>query len=339
MSTTFDYNQQPEDGGGSTGTYYPQSSPTATNSSDGVATAVRTETYSSRSWGPLCFFLIWTLGVCLLISTIVLWRLVARKRTNSKKYHQSSNNNNNSQNQVDENQNNNHNNNDDDDIEQSAAANTTTINPIVSVSIVKFQRLLFAISIFASMTAIVLSIYAQTTCEFVGFDYNSPNPATNVDGWLTNEKLVDVLYYVRSFGLWSVSMSQGDGNDPSCVPDLFFTDEGDLPPDVAVKVARGSAIIASVVGGFAWFVLIFVSMNLKEVDDQKKLSSLQGNCSIKFGLLIAFVVTACVQLLTLFFFTNRYCNAFTCNWEFGAIGSITAVWFWIQSFISLQVAM
>mmetsp|Transcript_47700 Transcript_47700/g.116151 ORF Transcript_47700/g.116151 Transcript_47700/m.116151 type:complete len:335 (+) Transcript_47700:302-1306(+) len=334
MSTTFA--EQPEDG---TGTYYPQPSPTATGGSNdgvGVATAVQTtETYSSRDWGSLWFFLIWILGVCLLITTIVVWRLMANKTNNKKCLHQSDTTT--SRNQVDEKQNN-----DNDDIEQSSPA--ATVNPAVSVSIVGYQRVLVAISIFAGLTAVVLSIYAQTTCEFVGFDYDS---LSNVNGWSTNgyyNNLAGVLYYVRSLGLWSVSMSPGDGNDPSCARDSFFTDEGELPPDTAVKVARGSAILASVVGGFAWFVLIFVSMNLKKVehDDgptRKTLSSLQGSPSMKLGLSVTFVVTACVQLLTLVFFANRYCTEFTCNWEYGAIGSITAVWFWIQACISLQVAM
>ncbi|KAL3943958.1 MAG: hypothetical protein SGBAC_001952 [Bacillariaceae sp.] len=168
--------------------------------------------------------------------------------------------------------------------------------------------------------ALALSIYANLTCEFLDADESSifmsfRTPLYPSDGTLTT------TVEVYSLGLWSLVATNGapgylegdlNGEVKACfeLSDLFYVDG-------YYKMARASAVIASLIGGLsllAFWVLACDSARLR------RFSRLMG---------WSFGVTTVFQLLTLAFLGTEYCNSSNCALHVGGTSSVTAAAYWL----------
>ena len=176
--------------------------------------------------------------------------------------------------------------------------------------------------------ALALSIYANLTCEFLQADdgpivMSFPPSNANDDTYTTIE--------VYNLGLWSVVASSG-------APGYF---EGDINGEVEAcfelsylfyldgyyKLARASAVIASLIGGLSLFTLLVLAF------DSVRLRRFSRHMGWLFG------VTTVFQLLTLAFLGTEYCDSSMCSLHLGGASSVTAAAYWLFCIFAARFAV
>lgn len=160
-----------------------------------------------------------------------------------------------------------------------------------------------SIPIFAATTGFVLSILPNTTCDFVSI----------FDGQT-----------LTSIGLWSVHYIYDitTGNRATECSAAFPTN---FEPDTVLTLARVFAILAPIIGGTTTCMLVcyyFMSSTI---------------CYRRWMLAIPLVLTAIIQVLTLFLLETETCKDETCEMGFGAVSTIMAVFYWLITAFSMSL--
>jgi hypothetical protein len=164
---------------------------------------------------------------------------------------------------------------------------------------------------------LVLSILAILSCDFLSLS----EPIT-LDLIRTEEDgRISVEFY--SLGLWAVGLSSsagflsGDADQEAC-----FGVSGFLGLDWQFKLARASAVIASLLGGLSLPILLAgcasASANIRWI--------------LRF-LFLPFWMATVFQFLTLVLLGTNYCDALfenqSCEISIGALASISAALYWL----------
>ncbi|CAJ1946052.1 unnamed protein product [Cylindrotheca closterium] len=177
---------------------------------------------------------------------------------------------------------------------------------------------LIALVAINAIFALALSIYANSTCEFLQADDRSiimsfPPLNANDDTFTTVE--------VYSLGLWSLVATNGapgylegdlNGEVEACfeVSYLFYLDG-------YYKMARASAVIASLIGGLSLLTFLVLACDFARL---RRFSRLLG---------WSFGVTTVFQLFTLAFLGTEYCDSSNCSLHKGGASSVTAAAYWL----------
>lgn len=190
----------------------------------------------------------------------------------------------------------------------------------------------FTIMLIGGIIALGLSIYSILTCKFVDLDSPINFNTRQYYGYLSNTRQYGYLSITSySLGLWSVDI----GNNSA--PSGCFKAKDILPFfDWAYILARASAVIAIIFGGFylLQLILIFVSYLL-----MFRIRRQYFVCPLIFAILF--------QFMTLSLFGSKYCHnerrfesENTCKLSHGAVTCITSAIYWIFGvFVSVYLPL
>lgn len=165
--------------------------------------------------------------------------------------------------------------------------------------------------------ALILSVYSITTCEFL----QASDGPISMSFLPLNTHEDPYTIEVYSLGLWSLVANsnapgylEGDlyGEVEACfeLSSLFYLDG-------YYKMARASAVIASLVGGLAFLTMLVLSF------DYARLRRFSRLLAWSFGIVAVF------QLLTLSILGSGYCDSAHCQIHVGGTSAFTAVAYWM----------
>jgi hypothetical protein len=173
------------------------------------------------------------------------------------------------------------------------------------------QLAILTILMTGTAIGLALSIFAILSCDFLSLS----EPITMDLIWTEGDGNISVEVY--SLGLWAVGLSSragflsGDADQDAC-----FRVSGFLGLDWQFKLARASAVIASLLGGLSLPILL------------GSCASANSRWILRF-LFWPFWMAIIFQFLTLILLGTTHCVKGNCWISIGALASISAALYWL----------
>eukprot|EP00980_Cylindrotheca_fusiformis_P026493 scaffold16300_cov150-Cylindrotheca_fusiformis.AAC.4 len=218
-------------------------------------------------------------------------------------------------------------------------ANETATTPSATERYIEIG--FFSILVIAAIVGLGLAICSILSCDFVQLENSITLQKKEANGDVTS-----IEFY--SLGLWAVALSSDSGlflyfaeDDVGGGErrDLCLETSGFLPMEWQYKLARASAIIASLLGGFSILVLLVVAATTKKEGEEEMASNKRSMTRFWTG---SFALAGFFQLLTLVLFRTLYCDWMdeesNCHLSMGAVNSISAAIYWLFCAVAVSVS-